>query len=100
MVERFLESPFRDEATYVLSQAAFRATRGRTETTDHPPIYPTGVVDPKKLRPDNAAVYELVVRRFGSDARVVILVDSQQPLQVTAYFRVRVNDQVFPLLRV
>ncbi len=64
LVEKFLESPFREEATYVLSQASFRATRGRTETTDHPPIYPTGVVDPKKLRPDHAKVYELVVRRF------------------------------------
>ncbi|MCI4352814.1 MAG: DNA topoisomerase I [Thermoplasmata archaeon] len=64
MVEKFLESPFREEAMYILAQSAFRATRGRTETTDHPPIYPTGVVDPKKLKPDHAKVYELVVRRF------------------------------------
>ncbi len=64
MVEKFLESPFREEATYILAQPSFRATRGRTETTDHPPIYPTGVVDPKKLKPDHAKVYELVVRRF------------------------------------
>ncbi|HLY76915.1 MAG TPA: DNA topoisomerase I [Thermoplasmata archaeon] len=64
MVEKFLESPFREEATYILAQPTFRATRGRTETTDHPPIYPTGVVDPKKLKPDHAKVYELVVRRF------------------------------------
>ncbi len=64
LVEKFLESPFREDATYVLSQPSFRATRGRTETTDHPPIYPTGVVDPKKLRPEHAKVYELVVRRF------------------------------------
>ena len=64
LVERFLESPFREEATYILSQPSFRATRGRTETTDHPPIYPTGVADPKKLKPDHGKVYELVVRRF------------------------------------
>ena len=64
LVEKFVESPFREEAAYVLAQPTFRATRGRTETTDHPPIYPTGVVDPKKLRPDHAKVYELVVRRF------------------------------------
>ncbi|MCI4361174.1 MAG: DNA topoisomerase, partial [Thermoplasmata archaeon] len=49
---------------YVLTQPSFRATRGRSETTDHPPIYPTGYVDLKKLRPDHAKVYELVVRRF------------------------------------
>lgn len=64
LVERFKDSVFREAAEYVLAQPAFRATRGRTETTDHPPIYPTGVVDPKKLKPDHATLYELVVRRF------------------------------------
>ena len=64
LVEKFREGPFGEAAQFVLQQPSFRPTRGRTETTDHPPIYPTGVVDPKKLRPDSAAVYELVVRRF------------------------------------
>ncbi len=64
LVEKFRDSPFGEAAEFVLAQPSFRATRGRTETTDHPPIYPTGVVDPKKLRPDHAKVYELVVRRF------------------------------------
>ncbi len=64
LAERFRESSFREAAEFVLAQATFRPTRGRTETTDHPPIYPTGVVDLKKLRPDHAKIYELVVRRF------------------------------------
>jgi len=64
LVEKFKESAFKEAAEFVLQQPSFRPTRGRTETTDHPPIYPTGVVDPKKLRPDHAKVYELVVRRF------------------------------------
>jgi len=64
LVEKFVESPFREAAQYVLEQPSFRPSRGRTETTDHPPIYPTGVVDPKKLKPEHARVYELVVRRF------------------------------------
>ncbi len=64
LVERFRESPFREDADFLLEQSSFRPTRGRSETTDHPPVYPTGVVDPKKLRPDHAKVYELVVRRF------------------------------------
>jgi DNA topoisomerase I len=64
IAERLLETPFRPEAEYVLAQPTFRATRGRSETTDHPPIYPTGTVDPKKLKPDHARLYELVVRRF------------------------------------
>ena len=64
LVERFREGAFHDAAEFVLTQPAFRPSRGRTETTDHPPIYPTGVADPAKLRPDRAKIYELVVRRF------------------------------------
>ena len=64
LVEKFKEGPFAEAAEYVLSQPTFRATRGRSETTDHPPIYPTSAIDPKKLRPDHAKLYELVVRRF------------------------------------
>ncbi len=64
LAEKFREGAFKEAAEFVLSQPSFRPTRGRTETTDHPPIYPTGVADPKKLRPDHARLYELVVRRF------------------------------------
>jgi DNA topoisomerase-1 len=42
-------------------------TRGKKETTDHPPIYPTSAVNPKRLEARSEAhrkVYELVVRRF------------------------------------
>jgi DNA topoisomerase I len=64
LVEKFKDGPFGEAAAFVLEQPSFRPSRGRTETTDHPPIYPTGAVDPKKLKPDHARVYELVVRRF------------------------------------
>ena len=64
LASKFLEGPFREAAQYVLDQPTFRATRGRTETTDHPPIYPTAALDPKKMKPEHAKVYELVVRRF------------------------------------
>ncbi|HXW66596.1 MAG TPA: DNA topoisomerase I [Thermoplasmata archaeon] len=64
LVEKFRDGPFGEAAEFVLGQPSFRPSRGRTETTDHPPIYPTAAVDPKKLRPDHARVYELVVRRF------------------------------------
>ncbi|HTZ61639.1 MAG TPA: DNA topoisomerase I [Thermoplasmata archaeon] len=64
LVEKFKEGPFSEAAEFVLQQPSFRPTRGRSETTDHPPIYPTSAVDPKKLRPDHAKVYELIVRRF------------------------------------
>ncbi len=64
IVEKLRESPFRKEAEYILAQPTFRATRGRSETTDHPPIYPTAVTDPKRLKPEHGKIYELVVRRF------------------------------------
>jgi len=39
-------------------------TRGKKETTDHPPIYPTGYASRKALREDRWKIYQLVVRRF------------------------------------
>ncbi len=41
-----------------------RATRGKKETTDHPPIHPTGAGDPDKMRPEEWKLYQLVARRF------------------------------------
>ncbi len=40
------------------------ATRGKKETTDHPPIYPTQAIYPNALEGPKRRVYELVVRRF------------------------------------
>lgn len=39
-------------------------TRGRRQTTDHPPIYPTGKASRGELRDDQWKIYQLVVRRF------------------------------------
>ncbi len=39
-------------------------TRGQKETTDHPPIHPTGAADPEKLKPEAYKLYNLVARRF------------------------------------
>jgi len=41
-----------------------KPTRGKVETTDHPPIHPTGAGDPDKLRGDEWKLYNLVARRF------------------------------------
>jgi DNA topoisomerase-1 len=51
-------------ASKLLALAQLHATRGKTETTDHPPIYPTGVGDPDKLRPEEWKLYNLIARRF------------------------------------
>ena len=75
-IEAFAEHPtFTEAVDYLTEHAPLSATRGDKETTDHPPIYPTGEIpDPTDLAAlatneddDGEAlweVYELVVRRF------------------------------------
>jgi len=50
----------------LLKKRKLVATRGRKESTDHPPIYPTGAATRDKLRDDEWKIYELVARRFLS----------------------------------
>jgi DNA topoisomerase-1 len=52
------------EAARPLLDGKLQPTRGRKETTDHPPIYPTQAVYPGGLDGPKRRVYELVVRRF------------------------------------
>jgi DNA topoisomerase-1 len=48
-----------------LLDSPLTATRGKKETTDHPPIYPTQAIHPGALgEGPKKRVYELVVRRF------------------------------------
>ncbi|MDP9188170.1 MAG: DNA topoisomerase I [Actinomycetota bacterium] len=54
-------------AASLLDQPELTATRGKKETTDHPPIYPTSAVNPKRLEArsePHRKVYELIARRF------------------------------------
>jgi DNA topoisomerase-1 len=51
-------------AQQLLKGGPLKATRGKTETTDHPPICPTGVGSPDKMRPEEWKLYNLVARRF------------------------------------
>src|SRR5215217_7282412 len=54
-------------AEFLLDGRSLQPTRGKKETTDHPPIYPTQAVNPKRLEARSEAhrrVYELVARRF------------------------------------
>ena len=41
-----------------------KPTRGKVETTDHPPIYPTGEGDPSTLDGGQRKLYDLIARRF------------------------------------
>ncbi|MDQ3923134.1 MAG: DNA topoisomerase I [Actinomycetota bacterium] len=51
-------------AEKLLSGGKLSPTRGKKETTDHPPIYPTGYASKGSLRDDRWKIYQLVVRRF------------------------------------
>src|SRR5204863_9580058 len=51
------------EAAASLLEGDLVATRGRKETTDHPPIYPTQAVYPNALDGPNRRAYERVGRR-------------------------------------
>jgi len=56
---------FGEDAASVLEAETISPTAGDEETTDHPPIHPTGdLPDATALSEDEWAVYELVVRRF------------------------------------
>ena len=59
----FLTGAFAQEAARLL-QGKMHPTRGKRETTDHPPIYPTAALERGSLKDDQWKVYELVVRRF------------------------------------
>ncbi|KAB1186558.1 MULTISPECIES: DNA topoisomerase I [Haloferax] len=56
---------FKDDAESLLEQEEIEPTEGDNETTDHPPIHPTGELpSASDISEDEWDVYELVVRRF------------------------------------
>ena len=48
----------------LLAQERITATRGKQETTDHPPIYPTAAPEPGQLDGGAYKLYNLIARRF------------------------------------
>ncbi|WP_135302073.1 DNA topoisomerase I [Haloarcula amylovorans] len=66
LLDEFVGSPdFGEDAESLLEQDDIAATEGDEETTDHPPIHPTGEIPNKsEISEDEWEIYELVVRRF------------------------------------
>jgi DNA topoisomerase-1 len=63
IAQKFEGTEFDREAKLVLAQEKIYPSRGKIETTDHPPIYPVSY--PKKaLTGAYKNIYELIVRRF------------------------------------
>lgn len=55
---------YQPHADALLAQGQLTATRGKQETTDHPPIHPTGIGSPDKLDASEWKLYNLIARRF------------------------------------
>jgi DNA topoisomerase-1 len=65
VLEKLADSAFAQEARELAAQERIVPSRGRTEATDHPPIYPVSGATRKEVkREDHWRIYELVVRRF------------------------------------
>lgn len=64
VVSQFTSGEFGKYARRLLEQSNFKPTRGKKETTDHPPIYPVANARKSDLRSDEWRLYELIVSRF------------------------------------
>ena len=65
LLRSIAQVPAFEEGQPRAEREALEPTRGKKETTDHPPIYPTQALDPSVLPDDgHRKIYELVVRRF------------------------------------
>lgn len=63
-LEKLRSSELTEEIDEILSQKKIRATRGKKETTDHPPIYPIKAASRSDLKGRRWKVYEMILRRF------------------------------------
>lgn len=88
ILTKLKDTVFDKDASEVLMQPSLRPTRGRTEATDHPPIYPAGAGSKTKMRPDYWRIYELVVRRFLATL-------APNAVGVHTEARIGLNDEVF-----
>jgi DNA topoisomerase-1 len=64
LIKSLCKGVFKPYAQSLLKKPELTPTRGKKETTDHPPIIPASYVKQSTLKPDEWKIYELVVRRF------------------------------------
>ncbi len=63
ILQKLADSPFSKEVAEVQTNGRSHPTRGKMQSTDHPPIHPVDTPT-KKLGADQAKIYELICRRF------------------------------------
>jgi DNA topoisomerase I len=64
ILDKLKNGQFSKEVNQVLTNGRSYPTRGKLQSTDHPPIHPVDVPTDKKLTHDQSVIYELIVRRF------------------------------------
>ncbi len=67
---------YHEHAAALMAKGPLKPTRGKKETTDHPPIHPTGAADPEKLKPEEFKLYNLVARRFMATLSEAAILES------------------------
>lgn len=67
-------------AAELLSKRRLSPTRGRKETTDHPPIYPVAAARRSQLSEQEWRVYELITRRFFATLADPCIVETQRAI--------------------
>jgi DNA topoisomerase-1 len=55
---------YHEHVQAILHRGALTPTRGAKETTDHPPIHPTGALNPESVDAQAYKLYNLISRRF------------------------------------
>ena len=63
-IEIFKKGTFKEYAEKLLAKKELVPTKGKKETTDHPPIFPASLAKKSELNEQEWKLYELVVRRF------------------------------------
>jgi DNA topoisomerase-1 len=64
ILEKLSKSSFSNEVQEVVNNGRKYPTRGKKQTTDHPPIHPVEIPFNKNLSTDQGKIYELICRRF------------------------------------
>ncbi len=64
ILQKLKNSDFSKEVEEVMKNGRSYPTRGKKQTTDHPPIHPVGVPGNRRISGESKKIYELIVRRF------------------------------------
>jgi DNA topoisomerase-1 len=88
VLEKLAQTEFAADAKALLAQDRIVPTRGRVETTDHPPIYPVDGATRKNLSKREWGIYELVARRFMATV-------APKSLVINTHAKIRIAKEAF-----